>query len=131
MHTHFVGFVMSRLITLYTCPYYLYHLPTGTPVTRHWCTPAPTQPSYPPQRPTKTIIRVELQFHKDAIQISDLFINLFCSVDDAFASSRLSPRVGRRRSSLREIVDFMEDRMTVYDAVLKACKEMELVGEDG
>ena len=38
---------------------------------------------------------------------------------------------GRRRSSLKDIVDFMEDQMTVYDAVFKACKEMELIGEDG
>ena len=38
---------------------------------------------------------------------------------------------GRRRSSLKDVVDFMQDKMTVYDAVYKACKEIEMVGEDG
>ena len=37
----------------------------------------------------------------------------------------------RRRSSLKEVVDFMQDKLTNYDEVLKACKEIEHVGEDG
>ena len=47
-----------------------------------------------------------------------------CVTETRFDSSR-------RRSSLKEVVDFMQDKLTNYDEVLKACKEIEHVGEDG
>lgn len=48
-----------------------------------------------------------------------------------FPDNTIPMSATRRRSSLKDIVDYMADRMTAYDAVFKACKEIEMVGEDG